>query len=139
MKKLLAITLLSISVWSCAKKMTPAAGSGNAATENTSPVTSPAVNDGQKNAGTGTTASTPKKTYEASDIPKIDAAATDPAVMGKNTYNAKCGRCHAYKVVQDYTADRWISIMQVMAMKANLTETEKANVLVYVKTNAKQG
>ena len=60
------------------------------------------------------------------------------AIAGQAIFNAKCGRCHGLKVVSDYTVDRWISVMQVMAMKANLTETEKENVLAYVKANAKR-
>jgi hypothetical protein len=58
--------------------------------------------------------------------------------MGQSTYNAKCGKCHGLKVTTDYTADRWISIMQVMAPKAHLDDTEKENVLAYVKANAKK-
>ena len=72
---------------------------------------------------------------------RVSTATTgnDAAMAGQSTYNAKCGRCHGLKVVQDYTKDRWISVMQVMAPKANLSETEKANVLAYVTANAKQG
>ena len=45
---------------------------------------------------------------------------------------------HAYKITFDYTVDRWISVMQVMAVKANLTDIEKENVLAYVTANAKR-
>ena len=48
-------------------------------------------------------------------------------MLGQSTFNVKCGKCHGLKVTTDYTADRWVSIMQVMATKAQLTETEKEN------------
>jgi len=73
------------------------------------------------------------KTAAERSGPGNDAA----AIAGQATFNAKCGRCHGYKIPSDYTVDRWISIMQVMAMKANLTDIEKENVLAYVKANAK--
>jgi mono/diheme cytochrome c family protein len=59
-------------------------------------------------------------------------------MLGQSTYNAKCGKCHGLKVTTDFTADRWVSIMQVMASKAHLDDTEKENVLAYVKANAKK-
>jgi hypothetical protein len=59
-------------------------------------------------------------------------------MLGQATYNAKCGKCHGLKIASDYTVDRWISVMQIMAPKAKLDETEKENVLAYVKANAKR-
>ena len=58
---------------------------------------------------------------------------------GQQTYSAKCGRCHGLKVTTDFTELRWVQVMQVMAPRANLTETEKENVLAYVRANAKKG
>lgn len=62
----------------------------------------------------------------------------DAAALGQTTYNAKCGRCHELKTTTDYTADRWVGIMDAMAPKAQLTDAEKGNVLTYVKANAKK-
>jgi nitrate/TMAO reductase-like tetraheme cytochrome c subunit len=59
-------------------------------------------------------------------------------IAGQQTFNAKCGKCHAYKATTDYTADRWVSIIAVMAPKANLNETERSNVLAYVRANSKK-
>jgi len=67
-----------------------------------------------------------------------EGAAKSPEMLGQATYNAKCGKCHGLKVTTDYTAERWISVMQVMAPKARLDDTEKENVLAYVKANAKK-
>ena len=136
MKKTLSIIALTVLVWSCSHKMTPAAaGSGTGA-----------------GAGSGTTAAAPSATSSSAPVavipedktgsktaPATDAAkASSPEILGQSTYNAKCGRCHGLKVTTDYTSDRWVSIMQVMAPKAHLDDTEKSNVLAYVKANAKK-
>jgi hypothetical protein len=74
-------------------------------------------------------------------LPPLDLSTKSPeersAIEGQKTYNAKCGKCHAYKVTTDYTRDRWLSIMQVEATRCNLSETEKANVTAYVTMNSK--
>ena len=67
-----------------------------------------------------------------------DAATKSPEMLGQATFNAKCGRCHGLKIPGDYTVDRWIGVMQDMARRANLSDTEKENVLAYVKANAKK-
>lgn len=137
MKKIFSIIALTILVWGCAKKITPTASStasGNSGSTATSPA--PAAKT-----------TTPVSTVPVSPTStgsKTEAIPTDPAkplapeAMGQTTYNNKCGRCHGLKVTTDYTADRWVSIMQVMAPKAQLTDAEKENVLAYVKTNAKK-
>lgn len=84
----------------------------------------------------GTVPATPAGSSSRS-VP-VDPAKASPEMQGQSTYNAKCGRCHGLKVTSDYTSDRWVSIMQVMAPKANLTDAEKENVLVYVRANAKK-
>jgi cytochrome c553 len=114
MKKTFTVIALTILVWGCAKKVTTAAstsgGSSNTAVVNTS-------------------------TDAVSAAPVI---AKSSEMLGQQTYIAKCGRCHGLKVTTDYTADRWVGIMESMAPKAHLDATEKENVLVYVKTNAKK-
>ncbi len=129
MKKIFSIIALTILVWGCAKKITPVSSSNGTTSGNT------------------TTSAAPE-TYPALPVQKAEnttdsatsdlAKAKSPEVMGQTTYNAKCGRCHGLKVVTNYTADRWISIMQVMATKAQLNDAEKENVLAYVKANAKK-
>ena len=101
---------------------TPAATAGSAGTAAVTPAASQATGTGTKTPATPTT----------------PAKAAAPEVQGQSTYNAKCGKCHELKVVGDYNADRWVSIMQVMAPKAGLTDVEKDNVLAYVKVNAKK-
>jgi len=67
------------------------------------------------------------------------ATATGDATAGQATYMAKCQRCHALKNPGDFTSDQWPPILNSMAVKAQLSDTEKANVLAYVLANAKQG
>ncbi len=59
-------------------------------------------------------------------------------MAGNATYIAKCGRYHALKAVDNYTAFNWTSIIDRMVPKAKLDSTEKANVLAYVHANAKK-
>ena len=140
MKKFFSILLLTVLVWSCSKKMAPAkteipssntgmssSNTGNKNIDNTPPVQHTENNNPD---------------LSSKSLPVPDPAKMSPAELsaraGQSTYNAKCGRCHGLKVVSDYTAPRWASIMQVMATKANLAEAEKANVLTYVQLNAKK-
>jgi mono/diheme cytochrome c family protein len=141
MKKVLAIAMFSVLIWSCSKKMTPT-GSETPASTSMSNNNTPFNNNNNAAAATTTTTAASASTTsngQPTGARVATASTNDAAVAGQSTYNAKCGRCHGLKVVQDYTADRWISIMQVMAPKAGLSETEKANVLEYVKANAKRG
>jgi hypothetical protein len=142
MKNTLTVLSLVILVWGCAKKMTPApstapASNSGSAIQSQSPNTDKqAPTTAAANTNTTPTAAVggPTGTIQAA-APKPEEAAL---IAGQQTFNAKCGRCHAYKATIDYTADRWASILSVMAPRANLTETEKANVYAYVKANSKK-
>lgn len=144
MKKTVSIALLAVFVWGCSHKMAPAAGgSGSAGSAAGAPAAVPASVKSEGTApATPAAAAAPvaklpdEKT--GSKTPATPAGTASPAVMGQTTYNAKCGRCHGLKVTTDYTADRWASIIQVMAPKAQLNDTEKENVLAYVRANAKK-
>lgn len=146
MKKIFTIITLSILVWGCAKKIAAPAGSGigsgassNGAMSATPPVPAGTPSDKSASAIPGTVGTVPATPAGSSSrsVP-VDPAKASPEMQGQSTYNAKCGRCHGLKVTTDYTSDRWVSIMQVMAPKANLTDAEKENVLVYVRANAKK-
>lgn len=143
MKKVIAIAALTTMVWGCSKKMNPA--KSDPSTPNTgsvvsNPSTSASVDTKTAPATDATQAATPvANTGETgSKVPPATSGADATIKAGQATYNAKCGRCHGLKVTSDYTSDRWISIMQVMAPKARLDDTEKANVLAYVQANAKK-
>lgn len=149
MKKIFTIITLSVLVWGCAKKITAPAGSGigsgtsSSGTVSATPPVPAGTPSGKSESGTlpGTKevpAGTVPATPAGSRSLPVDPAKASPAVQGQSTYNAKCGSCHGLKVTTDYTSDRWVSIMQVMASKARLTDVEKENVLVYVRANAKK-
>jgi len=76
-------------------------------------------------------------TTPASDstIAMPDAALVE---AGKSVYTTKCTKCHALKVVDNYTVEKWTGILQSMIPKAKLDETESAQVTAYVTANAKK-
>lgn len=137
MKKLIPVLSLMILVWGCAKKITPTGSgtnssgmpAGNAVGTLPDPAGSSAAAQGSvENTGT----------FGAKVEPKEKTAEPASVMAGQSTYNAKCGRCHGLKVTTDFTAERWASIMAVMAPRANLTDSEKENVYAFVKANAKK-
>lgn len=134
MKKILPAFVLILLVWGCAKKVAPSNSASSAGSN-------PAV-PADNNVGRGTDPAAPVAntgTFGTKEAPVKEQSAEDlAAVTGQSTYNAKCGKCHGLKVTTDYTADRWASILAVMAPKANLTEVEKENVYAYVKVNSKK-
>ncbi|MEJ0102912.1 MAG: hypothetical protein WDO19_10290 [Bacteroidota bacterium] len=82
----------------------------------------------------------PAATQAASAPAPSAVAAADPALIeaGKNIYTTKCAKCHPAKVVENYTADRWVGILKSMIPKAKLDDTEAAQVTAYVNANAKK-
>lgn len=139
MKRTFTIVTLSILVWGCAKKVTPVASGSGVSSNSGSVVNAPATSANTEAPVTNTTPlGTAPATPAGSRTTPAEGSTKSPEMMGQSTYNAKCGKCHGLKVTSDYTAERWISIMQVMAQKARLDDTEKENVLSYVKANAKK-
>jgi cytochrome c2 len=67
-------------------------------------------------------------------------AAPDPALVeaGKTVYATKCTKCHAAKVVENYTAEKWVGILASMIPKAKLDDTEAAQVTAFVNAGAKK-
>lgn len=110
------IALLAIVLFGCAKKITTA--------------NKPAV------------AETPAKPVETTKPVVVETKTVtlepEEVVTGKNVFEAKCGRCHGLKEPQNYTAERWVKIVDWMAPKANLDATQKSNVLAYVNFYAKK-
>ena len=131
MKKILSAFVLMVLVWGCAKKITPANTNVTSAPSKTE--TAPAESS---NKGEGVEPTNPEAgTLTAPKETEVDAAAV---AAGQSIYKAKCGTCHALKSTGDFTAQRWIGIMDAMAPNARLTDIEKANVYTYVKANAKK-
>ena len=118
MRFIVVIFLLSAIIFGCARKTVPAAGT--------------------------TSSQAPAFAVPAPDAGKMDSANTSVLsnkkmiAVGHDVFIAKCGRCHELKKVDDFTAADWDPILASMAPKAGLTEAETANVLAYVKANAKK-
>lgn len=151
MKRMFTIITVTVFVWGCAKKMSPQVSSAPMSSNSGSPVAVPDMSPKLGNsAPVGNTPVTPSSTPVLPEVPSVPStpegtrSPTDrsgtksPEMLGQSTFNAKCGKCHGLKVTTDYPADRWISIMQVMAAKALLSDSEKENVLAYVKANARK-
>lgn len=137
MKKLIPVLSLMILVWGCAKKITPADSGSNSSgmPAGNAPGKLPDPS-GSTAAASGTSENT--GTFGTKVEPKEKTAELSALMAGQVTYNAKCGSCHGLKVTTDFTAERWASIMAVMAPRAKLTDIEKENVYAYVKANAKK-
>ena len=149
MKKIFTILTLTILVWGCAKKMapakatTPSSNTGSAIGKNTETpppvINTPAPTNTSANTATVFTADDNKSSKtivkEGTQSPEVLSQ-----LAGQSTYNAKCGSCHGLKVTTNYTSERWASVMAVMAdgSHANLNDTEKENVLAYVRANSKK-
>ena len=137
MKIFFISSILAVLVCSCSHKTTAAKTVMSSSSGTSAPIivdkpsSAPATSS---STAAPTTATSVTKTPTARTGAGNDAA----AIAGQSVYNVKCGSCHGLKIVADYTVDRWISVMQVMAMKAHLTDVEKENVLAYVKANAKR-
>ncbi len=149
MKKTFTIVAITVLIWGCAKKMAPAkttiptSNTGSVIAKNTE--TAPPVINTPAPVNTPANTST-VFTADANNATKtvVKAGMQSPQVLqelaGQSTFNAKCGACHGLKVTTNYTSERWASIMAVMAngSHANLNDTEKENVLAYVRANSKK-
>lgn len=145
MKRISAIIVLSVFVLSCSHKTTPLKTETPPANNGSNTMTTP-VNDKIPITTPSTTNTSTTSAVASANSPVFGARIVErsgvgndaAAIAGQAIFNQKCNRCHNYKIPGDYTVDRWISVMQVMAMKATLSEVEKENVLAYVKANAKK-
>ena len=138
MKKFLIPALLILVVWSCSHKSTPTKSDmGSSSASSPIIVDKPATNTDPTVANTGAVPGKDSPEKGAKTVERTGAGNDAAAIAGQAIYNQKCNRCHPYKITSDYTVDRWISVMQVMAEKAHLSDMEKENVLAYVKANAK--
>jgi mono/diheme cytochrome c family protein len=144
MKKIVLIFLIGAVVASCAKKMAPTAASSSSLPNEKVVV---GTNNPPAEKANEWVAAPAEIKPTATAVTTATSAAAKPSrttgeltmeQKGQATYNAKCGRCHGLKVTTDYTADRWLTVMQVMAIKANLNDEEKQNVVAYVRANAKK-
>lgn len=54
---------------------------------------------------------------------------------GKNTFTARCNRCHDLPDPVKYNAQRWDIVLSIMIPRAKLTKEESDNVTAYLKAN----
>ncbi len=73
------------------------------------------------------------------DTAKVDAAmAKYPDAPGKTIYISHCAHCHKYQLPEFHTSEQWVGIINKMAPKAKLDDSQKAAVLAFVQANAKK-
>jgi hypothetical protein len=54
---------------------------------------------------------------------------------GKNTFTARCNRCHDLPDPAKYNTQRWDVLLSIMVPRARLTREEADNVTAYLKAN----
>ena len=84
------------------------------------------------------------------NTPSTTAASNEPSIVSKNAinesdiaaghqlYDQNCNKCHRLFSPDEFKEKRWDRILDEMAPKARLSDTEKQKVLAYVKANAKK-
>jgi hypothetical protein len=131
MKKLIIIFFAAIALYGCSKRMTPS--TSTTATANEAKSETPVISVAEVKPAA------PIAMERKPGIEPTIKKETTEVTVGKETYKAKCGRCHNLKAPEDYTATRWVKIIDWMAPKAKLEPSEKENVLAYVSFYAKAG
>ncbi len=63
---------------------------------------------------------------------------TADTISGRMVLMRRCDRCHGLPDAIQYTADRWESIVAVMAPKARLNRQQTFDVLSYLKAHARK-
>jgi mono/diheme cytochrome c family protein len=136
MKKAIVIFLTAFALYSCAKKMTPTTTTSTNASE--VKVNNPPQPAAPPLAGAEPTISAAAAEAEVKPMAEAtEKTETKEVAVGKETFKAKCGRCHELKPAEMYTAAKWVKIIDWMAPKAKLDAAEKENVLAYVSFYAK--
>lgn len=82
-------------------------------------------------------ACSPKNATNTGESPEV-AFAKYPASEGKTIFQEKCNRCHVYRLPETRSAESWVPVMNRMARKAKLDDTQKAAVLAFVQEHARK-
>ena len=108
MRSIIASLLFAVVLFSCSPKTAPTTAATTTTTTTTVTTTTPPV--------------------------RMETAAV---TAGKSIYVTKCTRCHEAKPMGNWTAQQWVPILDNMARRARLDDTEKSNVQAYVNFYAK--
>jgi hypothetical protein len=72
-------------------------------------------------------------------LPKADTGIVVPdKERGQLVFNNRCGRCHGLPEPNQYTINRWETIMASMSSRARLSKEDRIHVTAWVNANAKQ-
>jgi cytochrome c5 len=142
MKKIFVLAFISALVFACNRPSTKAVATAANPEAPAAPAPKPVatMNDStiamKKQAAKETAIRNATKNVGETASPK--ESPTYKLNNGKQVYYAKCSTCHAAKNPEDYTADRWVKIVDWMGPRAKITAEEKENILVFVKELAKK-
>jgi cytochrome c5 len=146
MKKTIIICIAILAMYSCAKKITSTTSSPTTDKANVSTVAQATPVSQPKLAEMKTetpVVSSPTEVPIVAEVAATDVTTvkkeTAQVIAGKEVFKAKCGRCHDLKEPENYTAVKWVKIIDWMAPKANLDALEKENILAYGSLYAKSG
>jgi hypothetical protein len=87
-------------------------------------------------------ACTPKTAEVVEVVTETTTETTEAVVMrkpsieeseGMTLYNDNCGKCHKFKVINEYSMERWTKIVPNMSAKAKLDATQESKIMAYVK------
>jgi cytochrome c5 len=133
MKKILFASTVLVFIYGCSKKMAP---TNTTKAESSSPTLQSSV---KVSAPTPVVKDVVTPTPEVpKEVVKEVSKESTIVAIGKETYKAKCGKCHNLKEPQEYNALKWAKIVDWMGPRAKLDAEEKENVLAYVSFYAKK-
>ncbi len=134
MKKILTIAIIGFALYSCSKKITPTVTktTTDIGFDKQSTLQPPMRTEISNEKSFGN----PPKVSEMVDT--VVSKKTDKIVEGQSTYKIKCSKCHELHDTEEFTAAKWVKIIDWMAPKARLEPEEKENVLAYVSAYAKK-
>jgi hypothetical protein len=72
------------------------------------------------------------KTVEVATVKEAPKFPTTEIAEGSTLYQENCGKCHKLKVVSNFSAVEWKSIVPRMAKKAKLDAASESKVMAYV-------
>jgi hypothetical protein len=85
-----------------------------------------------KKSGTASTPSGPTEAQLTAAKTKYPNATMETLKQGHDLYYGTCTKCHGAKDITSRSEERWPGILDNMAKKAGITDTEKEAVLNYV-------
>lgn len=135
MKKLIALSFIcAVMAIACSRKAVPSKDSTAKSTSDKKTASDKTTAESTPTFGTLTGAAA---TTTDPVKPEDGTGTSDVIQQGKTVFVSKCGSCHALKNPGDYTAEQWSGILKKCIPRAKLNDSEKDQLIAYLKANAK--